>query len=87
MPNNPPLLPKVKERVSALRRNMTIPERLLWGKLHGGRLAGLKFRRQHPLDPYIVDFYCHEKRVVIELDGDSHIDRGKRRFESREVPD
>src|SRR5262245_53495105 len=73
MQQNPPLLPKAKQRARRLRREMTIPERLLWGKLRGGRLSGLKFRRQYPIDPYIADFYCHEHRLVIELDGESHV--------------
>jgi very-short-patch-repair endonuclease len=73
MRQNPPLLPKTKANSRRLRREMTIPERLLWGKLRGGRVAGLKFRRQYPIDQYIADFYCHAHRLVIELDGDSHI--------------
>ena len=59
-------------RARALRREATFPERLLWGRLRGGRLNGWKFRRQHPVGPYIVDFYCHEVGLVVELDGRSH---------------
>ena len=51
---------------------MTQAEQLLWQKLRARRLCGLKFRRQHPLGPYIVDFYCSEKRLVIEVDGPIH---------------
>jgi ATP-dependent helicase HrpA/adenine-specific DNA-methyltransferase len=58
-----------------LREDSTFPERLLWGKLRAGRLAGLKFRRQYPLGAYIADFYCHDSRLAIELDGDSHVGR------------
>ena len=56
------------------RLNPTEAEELLWERLQSKKLYGLKFRRQHPLRKYIVDFYCHEKRLVIELDegvGDS----------------
>jgi len=60
-----------------LRRNATIPERMLWNRLRGGSLAGLKFRRQQPIGPYIVDFFCHEAALVVEVDGRSHDDRGK----------
>jgi very-short-patch-repair endonuclease len=60
-----------------LRRNATIPERMLWNRLRGGRLAGLKFRRQQPIGPYIVDFFCHEAGLVVEVDGRSHDERGK----------
>ena len=59
------------------RRNATIPERMLWNRLRGGRLAGLKFRRQQPIGPYIVDFFCHEVGLVVEVDGRSHDERGK----------
>ncbi|MEN3009753.1 MAG: endonuclease domain-containing protein [Candidatus Bipolaricaulaceae bacterium] len=55
-----------------LRREMTPAERLLWYHLRDRRLAGFKFRRQVPLGPYIVDFLCAEKRVVVEIDGGGH---------------
>jgi very-short-patch-repair endonuclease len=48
---------------------------LLWLALRNGQIADLKFRRQHPIGPYIVDFYCHSKKFVVEVDGMSHIDR------------
>ena len=54
---------------------MPIPERLLWGKLRDRRLAGIKFRRQQPVGPYVADFYCPSARLVIELVGRSHLGR------------
>lgn len=45
---------------------------MLWQHLKAGKLAGLKFRRQHPIGPFIVDFYCHTLRLVIEIDGEVH---------------
>ena len=51
---------------------MTFPERLLWSQLRGSRLAGFKFRRQHPISLYVVDFYCHQLKLVVELDGMTH---------------
>jgi very-short-patch-repair endonuclease len=57
-----------------LRRRATFPERLLWGRLRDRRL-GLKFRRQHPIGPYVVDFFCAEAPVAVELDGRSHEDQ------------
>ena len=59
---------------------MSPPERLLWSRMRGNGLDGLKFRRQHPFDPYILDFYCHEARLAIEVDGWSHNmgDQGRR---------
>lgn len=51
---------------------MTEAEDILWKHLRNKKLNGLKFRRQHPLDIFIADFYCHEKKLVIELDGGIH---------------
>lgn len=54
-----------------LRREMTLPEVLLWKDLRGKKL-GLKFRNQHPIPPYVVDFYCASARLVVEIDGFAH---------------
>jgi len=54
-----------------LRNNATKPERILWKKLKSKQL-GYKFRRQHGIESFIVDFYCPELRIVIEIDGMSH---------------
>jgi len=58
--------------VKTLRKNMTDSERLLWNHLRAKQLAGLKFRRQEPIDRYIVDFVCYEKKLIIEVDGGQH---------------
>ena len=55
-----------------LRNRPTDAEHLLWYQLRGSRLDGRKFRRQHGIGPYIVDFYCPEEKLAIELDGDIH---------------
>ncbi|MDA9563988.1 endonuclease domain-containing protein [Flavobacteriales bacterium] len=55
-----------------LRKRATPAEALLWSKLRGRRLDGLKFRRQHSIGKYIVDFYCPKKKLVVELDGKIH---------------
>ena len=67
-----PIDPTTLSRARELRRALTPAERKLWSALRGKQLYGLKFRRQHPLPPYIVDFYCHEKRLIVELDGGQH---------------
>ncbi len=54
---------------------MTAPERRLWGAVRGGQI-GVKLRRQVPLGPYIVDFYCAAARLVVELDGVTHVESG-----------
>jgi very-short-patch-repair endonuclease len=64
--------PDILEAARILRKNMTIPEKLLWEKLKGKQLYGLRFRRQHPIDMFIADFYCHEVRLVVEIDGEIH---------------
>ncbi|TVQ64345.1 MAG: DUF559 domain-containing protein [Phycisphaerales bacterium] len=60
------------ERQTRLRRPLSPPEALLWTKVRNRQLAGLKFRRQHPLGPYIADFYCAAAKLVVELDGQQH---------------
>jgi very-short-patch-repair endonuclease len=58
-----------------LRKGQTDAEALLWLLLRDRRLAGFKFRRQHPVPPYVLDFYCHEKRLAVELDGGQHAEQ------------
>jgi len=55
-----------------LRRRLTLPEGLLWRAIKAGKADGLKFRKQHPIGPYILDFYCHEASLCVEVDGGSH---------------
>jgi very-short-patch-repair endonuclease len=62
----------IRTRARELRQQATPAEKTLWEELRNRRLGGLKFRRQHPLGPFIVDFYCPEHRLVIEIDGDIH---------------
>lgn len=64
-----------KNHVKILRQNQTDAEKHLWYYLRAKRLQGYKFRRQHLLHPYIVDFVCLEKKFIIELDGGQHIDQ------------
>ncbi len=55
-----------------MRKNPTAAEKLLWDKLKEKKLDGFKFRNQHPVFRYIVDFYCREKKLAIEVDGQIH---------------
>lgn len=68
----PPLPSVTKARAKGLRKQLTDAESRLWFHLRAGRLGSLKFRRQHPIPPYIVDFYCEAAKLVIELDGSQH---------------
>ena len=61
-----------RRHAKALRSEMTDAERLLWSALRANRLAGLSFRRQTPVGKFIVDFICHERRLIIEVDGGQH---------------
>ncbi len=63
---------KQKEFRKTLRNSMTAAECVLWQSLKGRQLVGKKFRRQMSIGRYIVDFYCPEARLVIELDGERH---------------
>ncbi len=58
-----------------LRQNLTDAERALWYRIRAQRLVGLKFKRQEPMGRYIVDFVCHESKLIIELDGGQHADQ------------
>jgi very-short-patch-repair endonuclease len=60
------------EQARALRRHMTAAERLLWQRLRANAVRGFHFRRQHIIHGFIVDFYCHAARLVIEIDGRIH---------------
>ena len=64
--------PQIFRNAEQLRNNMTIAEKLLWEELKGKKFNGLKFRRQHPIQSYIADFYCHKLKLIIEIDGGYH---------------
>ena len=73
----------IKKHTRALRKDITASEEILWNQLRNRQCSGYKFLRQHPivykadfkgLNYFIADFYCHEKRLVIELDGPIHDD-------------
>ena len=65
----------IRDRAKALRRTMTRPEKLLWSLLRRNQ-PGLHFRRQHPVGPFVLDFYCAAIKLGIEVDGPVHEERG-----------
>ena len=76
MPNKRGIIhynPELKELARELRRNMTLSEVLLWNELKHKQMLGFDFDRQRPIGNYIVDFYCKELSLAIEIDGDTHI--------------
>ena len=62
----------IREAARELRSSSTASEVLLWGALRNRGLAGCKFRRQHPVGRFVLDFYCHEERLAVEVDGPVH---------------
>jgi very-short-patch-repair endonuclease len=69
-------------RRRTLRSNSTDAESTLWRRLKAKRFGGVKFRRQHPVGPYIVDFYCGSRHLAIELDGGQHYEKGAQAYDA-----
>ncbi len=67
--------PETFAAAKILRNNMTYFEKILWERLKHKQICGRRFRRQHPILFFIADFYCHEARLVIEIDGEIHIQK------------
>jgi len=68
-----PYKPRLKKLARKLRNESTLTEIMLWYELKGRKLRGYDFDRQKPIDDYIVDFYCKDLQLAIEIDGESHI--------------
>ncbi|MEM8675964.1 MAG: DUF559 domain-containing protein [Cyanobacteria bacterium P01_G01_bin.67] len=64
--------PEIEQAARQLRKNLTPAEACLWEALRGKKLAGLRFRCQHPVGNFILDFYCPSYKLVIEVDGEIH---------------
>ena len=73
--NRQPIHPEIRKRAHQLRKSQTPAEGMLWQFLRNRKLWGYKFRRQHPIGPFIADFYCAEVRLVVEIDGSSHLNQ------------
>ncbi|WP_341215301.1 DUF559 domain-containing protein [uncultured Wocania sp.] len=71
----------LEERRKELRKNLTPAEAILWKHLQRKQLAGKKFRRQHSIQNYIVDFYCASEKLIIELDGAIHLDFAQQNYD------
>ena len=67
--------PEIRKRARELRKSSTPAEQVLWRYLRNRNLGGFKFRRQHPIGPFIGDFYCAEVRLVVEVDGGVHLEQ------------
>jgi len=73
----------LKERARELRQSQTDAEAVFWELVRDRQFEGLKFRRQHQIGDYIVDFYCHEQRLVVELDGEVHDDPEQKKHDAQ----
>jgi len=69
------------EFAKKLRLNQTVTEKIFWDRVRNKQLLGNKFRRQHPINRYIADFYCHKLKFVIELDGGYHLDTDQAKYD------
>ncbi len=72
-----------KTKRQQLRRNMTKAEFMLWQKLKGKQLEGVKFRSQYGVNRFVVDFYCTELKLAIEIDGESHFQDGVQEYDQQ----
>ncbi len=73
--------PRIFENAKLLRENMTASEKILWDRLKCKQLLGLRFKPQHPIDIFIADFYCHQVKLVIEVDGGYHKNKDQREYD------
>jgi very-short-patch-repair endonuclease len=71
----------VTEITKGLRKRETFPEKILWDALRNKQLRGLKFLRQHPIGCFVVDFYWHELRLVVEIEGSIHNKPDQRKYD------
>jgi very-short-patch-repair endonuclease len=79
----PPLPDHILKACRDLRKNSTDAEQLLWEILRDRRLYGIKFRRQHPIGKFILDFYSHENKLAIELDGGGHNEQQQKQYDEQ----
>ncbi len=73
--------PDIFEKAAILREHMTPAESIIWEKLNDRKLFKRKFRRQHPIDIFIVDFYCHPLLLIIEIDGGYHLNSDQKEYD------
>jgi very-short-patch-repair endonuclease len=84
MPDDKPtrhIHPAILTRARELRRPMTPQEAKLWNRLRGKQLYGIKFRRQHPIFRFVLDFFCYQHQLVIEIDGGHHADSDQQDYD------
>src|SRR5215218_57302 len=78
---------KIFENARELRKKATPAEELLWQELRNRKIAGFKFRRQHPINNYIADFYCSEKQLAVKVDGSVHNTKEAKEYDQARTTD
>ncbi len=73
--------PKIFELAKDLRIHLTDSEKLLWDRLRLNQVEGYRFKPQHPIGNFIVDFYCHKAKLIIEIDGGYHNDKAQEEYD------
>lgn len=79
--------PQIFSNAKKLRENQTEAEEKFWLAVKDNQIEGYKFRRQHPLSVYIADFYCHALRLVIEIDGEYHLNEEQQLLDKKRTAD
>jgi len=79
--------PQIFSNAKKLRENQTEAEEKLWLAVKDNQIEGYKFRRQHPLSIYIADFYCHALKLVIEIDGEYHLNEEQQLLDKKRTAD
>lgn len=79
--------PQIFSNAKKLRENQTEAEEKFWLAVKDNQVEGYKFRRQHPLSIYVVDFYCHALKLVIEIDGEYHLDEEQQLLDQKRTAD
>jgi very-short-patch-repair endonuclease len=73
----------MRSRARSLRRDSTDAERIIWNAVRAHRMNGASFRRQTPVGPFVVDFLCHEAKLIVEIDGGQHFEAAHQKRDSR----
>ncbi len=73
--------PRTFEKAKELRLNMTPAEKKLWERLSNKKVRGVRFKRQHPINRFVADFYCHRYKLVVEVDGGVHDDENQKEYD------
>jgi len=75
--------PELLRLVGDLRKSMTLAEKILWERLRNRHINGFRFRRQHPINDFIIDFFCYDEMLVVEVDGSVHEEASRKEWDEQ----